>query len=419
MMPVSRLVPIPAPAKWAMLALVGAWLVWRIVFLGMANLESTRKNDPEAALGWYSSLPGAHRKIGVRDLEARPENALRHLRAAVDGNPVESRNYAALGQLLEKGGADDLARKAMETAAKLAPQRSDVQLDLTAYWARQGNFPRALQHWNTVLRHQPALRQRLFPYLLNGAEDPANLPAFKSLLSRPVPWWTEFFVHAATHATRPETVRALYELTHEGANELPPEAFGAYLARLQKEGSWTEAWFVWLNSLSRQELGQSAYVFNGSFERRPTNIGFDWIYQKTPAVVMDTTSTYGTTGERALNLVFRGVRVKFEHLYQYLLLPPGTYFLQGRARPDNLKAAQGMQWALYCLGERVPLTVSERFTGQDQWTRFRSQFTVPAGCPVQMLRLELAGKIALDYDVSGGIWFDDIAVEQAGRGFGG
>ena len=130
---------------------------------------------------------------------------------------------------------------------------------------------------------------------------------------------------------------------------------------------------------------------------------------------METTSTYGTTGERALHLVFRGLRIRFEHLHQYLLLPPGDYALQGRVRPENLKAGQGMQWALYCLGNKEPLTVTERFVGLGQWNRFRSQFSVPAGCPVQMLRLELAGRIALDYDVSGGIWFDDVAVEQIGR----
>jgi len=282
---------------------------------------------------------------------------------------------------------------------------------------RQGDFPRALQHWNTVLRHQPGLRPHLFPYLLNGTEVPANQLAFENLLKQPVPWWSEFFIYATAHATRPETLRSLFKLSRKGANTLPTEALGAYLARLQKDGDWTEAWFVWLNSLTKEGLAQSAHVYNGSFEIRPSNIGFDWIHQQSPAVVMETTTTYGTTGERALHLVFRGLRIKFENLHQYLLLPPGAYYLQGRARPDNLKATQGMQWSLYCLGNNVPLTVTDRFRGTDQWTRFRSQFTVPADCPVQMLRLELAGRIALDYDVSGGIWFDDMAVEQAGRRF--
>jgi hypothetical protein len=403
------------PVKWGIITTAGAWLVWRIVILGMANQYAFEEKDPESALGWYAHHPRANLDIGLRDLQTRPEAALTHLRATVDGNPAESRAYAGIGQLLDKAGAGELARKSMEIANLMGPQRSDVQMDVTVYWMRQGSFPRALLHWNTVLRHQPGLRSRLFPYLLKGAEDTGNQGAFEDLLKQPISWWSEFFIHSAAHATNPDTVRRLFSLTRKGPNTPLPEAMRAYLARLQKDGEWTEAWFAWLSSLTKDELAQSAYVYNGSFELRPTSIGFDWIYQPSPAVVMETATTYGTTGERALHLVFRGLRIRFEHLYQYLLLPPGRYFLQGRVRPDNLKAAQGMQWSLYCLGKNEPLTVTDRFSGIDQWTRFRSQFTVPAGCPVQMLKLELAGRIALDYDVSGSIWFDDLSVEQMGR----
>jgi hypothetical protein len=73
-----------------------------------------------------------------------------------------------------------------------------------------------------------------------------------------------------------------------------------------------------------------------------------------------------------------------------------------------------MQWALYCLGNNEPVAVSDRFRGSNQWTRFRTEFSIPpAGCPVQMLRLELAGVIRLDFDAAGTIWFDNLAIEQA------
>jgi hypothetical protein len=72
-----------------------------------------------------------------------------------------------------------------------------------------------------------------------------------------------------------------------------------------------------------------------------------------------------------------------------------------------------MQWALYCVGRKEPVAVTERFRGTTPWTRFRTAFSIPAdGCPVQMLRLELAGTIRLDFDANGTIWFDDLAIEQ-------
>jgi hypothetical protein len=110
---------------------------------------------------------------------------------------------------------------------------------------------------------------------------------------------------------------------------------------------------------------------------------------------------------------FRGLRVQFQHLHQYLMLPPGSYRLHGRARPDNLQAEHGMQWALYCLGSKEAVALSPRFRGSEQWTRFRTELEIPQdGCPVQMLRLELAGTVRLDFDATGTIWFDNLAIER-------
>jgi hypothetical protein len=148
----------------------------------------------------------------------------------------------------------------------------------------------------------------------------------------------------------------------------------------------------------------------------PTDLGFDWIRQKHPAVRLDTAGTYDSSGDKALRVSFRGLRVQFQHLHQYLMLPPGAYRLSGRARPDNLEAEHGMQWALYCLGSKEPAAVSPRFRGSERWTRFRTEFAVPAeGCAVQMLRLELAGSVRLDFDASGTVWFDNLAVERMRR----
>jgi len=397
--------------RWVLFALAGSWLAWRIVILGMANQYSQELDDPEAALGWYARHPDANLELGLRG--KNPDIAIDHLRKAIDANPSEGRAYAALGRQLETRGEAEQARQAMETAARLSPQRSDVQMDVAAYWMRQGDLDRALAHWNTVLRHRPDLYARVFPALLQLAGDPARQAAFLPLLKQPVPWWPAFFMHAAANAPDVNTVRVLFSLQQGGPNAPTPEMLRAYLARLPKEGAWMEAWFAWLNSLTKEQVGKVGYLYNGSFEAPISNLGFDWIVQKHPAVSLDTAATFETSGERALRVNFRGLRVKFQNLYQYLMLPPGRFYLQGRVRPDNLQAAQGMQWALYCLGNNEPVAVTDRFRGSDQWTRFRTEFSIPpSGCPVQMLRLELAGTIRLDFDADGTIWFDNLGIEQ-------
>jgi len=403
----------PAPLKWVLFAAAGSWLAWRIVVMGMADQYAQELNDPAAALAWDPGQPDAQLELGLREHARDPSAALAHLRAAIAANPTDGRAYAALGRLLEIRGETGPAREAMAAAARVSPQRSDVQREVAAYWMRQGNLGRALGHWNTVLAHRPDLYAQAFPELLRLAGDPAHHAAFLSLLKQPVPWWPAFFSYAAAKAPSLDTVRVLFNLQQGGPNTSTPDMLRAYLGRLQKDGAWMEAWFVWLDSLPKEQIGKLGYLYNGSFELPISNLGFDWIVRNDPAVSLDTAATYDSSGAHALRVSFRGLRTRFQNLYQYLMLPPGKYTLHGRVRPDSLQAEQGMQWALYCLGTKQPVAVSDRFRGSDQWTRFRTGFDIPpAGCPVQMLRLELAGVIGLDFDATGTIWFDDLGIEQ-------
>lgn len=402
----------PRALRWGLVGVAGAFLAWRIVALNLADQHAQELKDPVAALEWDAGHPGANLALGLADAAKAPDTALARLQAAIDGNPGEARAYAAMGLLLENRGEAGRARLAMETASRLAPQRSDVQMEVAAFWMRRGDFARALSHWDTVLRHNPRQQASLFPGLLALAADPARHAAFRTLLAKPVQWWPGFFMHAANQAPDVDTVRVLFNLQKGGPNAATPDMLRAYLARLQKEGLWLEAWFVWLDSLPKEQVERVGYLFNGSFENPISNLGFDWIHQKHPAVSLDTGGTYESTGDRALRVSFRGLRVQFQHLHQYLMLPPGDYHLRGRVRPDNFDAPQGMQWALYCAGRKEPLAVTDRFRGSTPWTRFRTPFSVPAeGCPVQLLRLELAGSVRLDFEANGTIWFDDLAVE--------
>lgn len=404
-------ISLPTPLKWTLLAVLAGFLAWRIVVLGMAEQHARELDDPAGALAWQPDHAHARLMAGLaasKDADA----AIAHLRAAIEANPAEGRAYVALGRLLEARGDADGARQAMEIAAQLAPQRSDVQREVAAYWMRQGDLERALTHWNTVLRHRGDLRAAVFPELLQLVGDPASRAALMPLLEQPVPWWPAFFIHAADKAPDIDTPRVLFGLTQGGPNAPNEDMLRAWLARLQRDGQWLEAWFVWLNSLDKPAIGRLGNLYNGSFEAPISNLGFDWISHRHPAVSLDTAATYDSSGERALRVTFRGPRIQFRHLYQYLMLPPGKFLLQGRVRPDNLQAPQGMQWALYCLGANQPIAATERFRGSEPWTRFRTEFEIPQGCPVQLLRLELAGNIRLDFDAKGTIWFDNLSIEQ-------
>jgi hypothetical protein len=94
-------------------------------------------------------------------------------------------------------------------------------------------------------------------------------------------------------------------------------------------------------------------------------------------------------------------------------------------RADGFESWLGLQWAVYCHADdeaaQRQLAKTEPFTGSGGWGEFRRDFVVPAGCPVQLLRLELANPKrdaeapgAVPARLRGGLWFDDIEVTPLG-----
>ena len=67
------------------------------------------------------------------------------------------------------------------------------------------------------------------------------------------------------------------------------------------------------------------------------------------------------------------------------------------------------------MGASTVLAESEPFVGSDEWRSFAVDFVVPdRECPAQLLRLELDGRVELDFEALGGAWFDDLAIVRQG-----
>ena len=399
---------------WVGAAGLALFLAWRAVVVNMAEFYARAPGQAAAALEWAPRHPKALFDVGNAAMAQDAGRAAELVAASLGADPTSGLAYTALSRLKEAQGDLAAAERAMETASDMAPRRNDVQMEAAAFWMRRGNMERAMRHWDVALTFGTELRPRMFPQLLKLAENPARLPAFAPLLLQPVEWWPAFFEYAAGNAERVDTLHALFSLQAQGPNTATPAALRAFLARLQREGQWVDAYFIWLNGLPKDQITMIGNLFNGGFEYRISNAGFDWIADQVPLVLVETAATHGSTGSRALHVVFRGSKTAYRHLRQHLLLPPGSYHLRGRVRPESLETAYGLQWVLRCADRNgTQLAMSERFIGSDQWRHFSVAFSVPeADCDGQVLRLELAGRAALDYEARGGIWFDDLSIEQ-------
>ena len=398
--------------------LIAGLLIWRILVVGLSDFYSD-KNTPEgatAALGWRSNQPQALYQRGQSLGETKPAAAESLFRAAVWADPTNALAYLALADLWAGAGHLTEATRLVETADLLGPMRTPALAQAALFWFKSARPDLGIAGWSALLRSNPATADQVFPSLLRLADNSVTRPLLQPLLNRPPDWWDDFFAYAAANSPHTETVSVLYQGRNR-SGALPSLAEQqVYLERLWKYGLWREAYLAWLGGLNELALPALGLVFNGGFDIPIIGIGFDWHIGTVPGATIEVATTYGSSGPNSLHVVLAGLTERFIHVQQPLFLSPGRYRLLGRVKSDGLMPQQALRWALLCSRskDRVQAT-TDGFSGKEDWQSFNLDFTIPkADCPIQTLRLEQDSQAASLGASSGGVWFDDLAIERRG-----
>ncbi len=399
-------------------ALLGACLAWRIVALGMAEFYAGQiAKDPDAAasaLAWYPDYPKALSGLAGQSEGEDPARAEALLARAYRGDPTDGMTLLRLAELWRRQGQLEKADRACELAERLFPADARLHLQAAQYWLAAGDQQKTLQDWSLAMQIDPALAPSLYPVLLNAAKDPQGLKALGSLIAGLPSWWQGFFVYAAENVAEIDALRALYSLHKAAGQAFSPEEINAYLARLMREGLWTEAYMDWVNALGHEQQQVLGYLYDGGFELTEFQGGFDWKATPVKSIQVSTNYTQTVTGKKALHIVIDGGALPPFLVEQTVFLLPGHYRFSGRVRPDGLQAVSGLEWSLACAsGDGGRRAASERFLGSDVWRKFAVDFEVASeACAGVRLRLQPVGYQTFEREMKGEIWFDDLAIEM-------
>ncbi len=398
---------------------VAALVIWRIVGLGLSShyvdaLEAGEADTAGKALPWSASQPDALLAQANAVREEDPAAAAKLLGRGYAENPADAQPLIAAALLAQREGDQARADALMTTAVRLMPSDPRIHKQAGGYWASRGDLEQAMRHWSRALEAEPKMREQLFPILLAIAEDTRTRLALKPFATVPPSWWEAYFAEVAKRALDTEPVRLLFAMRRQSTQAAITEAERqTYVSRLKKDGMISEAYIEWVNGLDRAQRAQLGLIHDGGFELEPTNWGFDWHVRSTPIALVDRGRTYGIDGEKALHLLFDRHERRFSEVYQPLFLDPGRYRLTGRVRTDNLDSQGGLKWTLRCiLPEAKDLDESERFLGSNEWRDFGLEFQVPESCMLQEIRLASAGERPVELKISGGAWFDRMAIRR-------
>jgi hypothetical protein len=404
------------PAHYALLlaALVLAVFAgWRIV--ATRTSDSLARSAPRHALAWDARNPDALLALAQQQLNTdHPRQAATTARELLRSAPLQAGAFTILARAAAARGDHDTARKLFGIALKRAPRDQYAREWMIGDQLQHGDYAAALHNVDVLFGFAPQHRIALIPLLARvAAQDPNFASALGTHLTQRPRWRDAMLAELLAHAPI-GTVDDVFGTLQSAAGGLSDDEAGRWFARLEQDGQWGEAYSRWLGWTGVDLSHGIPLVFNGSFERPVSGIGFDWTMRGEPGVEIERVRSAGASGAYAAQVTFRRRRANDMGFQQTLMLAPGTYSLSFRARGDDLRSDQGLEWDIACVAGGAAIATSPRLDGSFEWKTVTADFTVPASnCPAQRLMLTNPGAGGSAKVVSGTLWFDDFHIGPA------
>lgn len=390
------------------LLVFAGFAAWRILVITQGARWA--EEDPQRALRWSPRHPQALLALAEQQLAAGHIDAARaSARRLLAAEPLEGRAFRILAAAEAQQGHAERALALYTIAARRSPRDMRTRAWLTEHYLVAGDYPAALRQIDVLLRTSPRQGQVVMPLLAQLAANPAFANELARVLARR-PSWRPGLLATLQQAKDPRGAeQVLSALRREGG--LDATEFEEWLAYLIRQGRWGEAYGRWASTLDLQ--GKSLpLVYNGDFEQPVSNRGFDWRLTRIPGVSLDFVPDRSARGLTA-HAAFRGRPVAQVNLEQLLLLGPGRYRFTAKVRAEALRSERGLEWTITCMGQPEPLATSEPFNGTFNWRSVVMEVNVPVtDCHGQSLRLRNPVPAGSIQQVSGDLWFDDVAVQS-------
>lgn len=299
-------------------------------------------------------------------------------RQALHQDPTAIAAVATLGINAQIRNNTALARHIFAYGNRLS--RRDLRTRL--WWIEdavsRGDVQGALRQYDIALRTSRLAPDLLFPVLAKALDDPAIRLALVSRLKTQPTWSGPFIVYLADNAVDTISVASLFKDIAKADVLLPAASRAVLIRRLGEQGKFDEAWNLYSAITPGVDRRRSR---DPNFTATPAEPSiFDWVSIENDGVVA--TFQHDEGGGVFEFSVPPGIGGPV--LRQAQLLPPGEYFLEGRATGIDLPGSSQPYWALICANTaeigRVPIGV--RSEG-----KFSGKLQVSKSCPVQYLSL--------------------------------
>lgn len=340
--------------------------------------------------------------------------------AYVQRHPFDAAGYLALASMPATTAADAQGRSRLLRVAELLAPTDPAVLDRVATERLEAGRPdEAMATWKRLIDASPGDRERFFTAFDRVAEQSAWSQFVSGAAQARWPHLGPYALHVCALPDAMAVERASHLLTLL-AQTAPaePSLVHCLERRLLATGQVERAFalrVVFTAGLPRR----IDHVFNGDFERAPDGSAFDWVLStggeyRDGFVVSLRTHSDGDNPTRHLHVRFTGRPIRGHFVEQVLALRPGTYVMSYRALEVGFGDAQTPRWTLRCSNEASSMLPppTRATAAAATWLRTTMEFTVPAHCMGQTLRLEPASRLSALEGLRGVLSIDDVAVAR-------
>lgn len=343
-----------------------------------------------------------------------PRDTIRLARQVLQNEPLTAAAVAALALGLEendpKAGAD-AARKLMRFSTRISLRNVEARYWLLKDGSLRNDAKTLIGQVDLFFRLGGAPPEALLKILTAIADDPRGRPIMIERLKANPAWRENFLNKYPTQSNSYKNVMQVLQALYDGTEKMRPKDIRYFVIAMIQQNKFDDAYYMWLQTLKKEQLGKLSLLFNGDFDLVPSGLPFDWILTSAKGSTTEIASIDGR--KSVLEAIFFGGRTTYAGASQWLMLTPGRYKLSGEYRLFELTNARGLVWRISCnTAISNPIAESEGFRGHTQgWRRFEFTIQVPdTGCPAQLLYLTLPARNGPEKNISGRALFDSLSI---------
>jgi tetratricopeptide (TPR) repeat protein len=384
--------------------------------------STTRSGDPQSSVIKASKITHEdaryHYLLGLlyqRQADGKHfQEAIDSFRVSLQKDPTRAFAWLALSKAYSGYGDQKWAEYAVRKAVAMDRANPKVIWEAGMFLLTQGQLQEAAPYFRRYLALMPSEQEGLYTILHTAGVKPPFL--FEQVLPPDYQFRSRYFRFLMTYKQQ----AGLSEAWERRDSWRPAQAEHlAYCDFLIETGKLREAQHVWTEFIQRNyqvnvARDSSNMIFNGGFEYRLQNGGFDWKIGDAEGVRIARDDAIKKSGRSSLSARISGKTNPGIYVAQQVVAvqPKQQYRISGQIKTDRLTTRNGI--LLEVLGDRCPTLAlrSEVVTDTHDWRPFELAFTTPADCTLIKVGIKRERSEKFDNKISGDVWLDEFKMTE-------